>query len=520
MSAYARNNSSPGNRTKLYTVLGILIAIAVAIIIIAGNGVLERPVPAVTIGDETFNSAQLGYYYTNVQDSVNSDARMYASFGMSHPEGYDPSVKPADQMYDKENGVTWQQHFQNLAAEGLQETQILLDQAKEVGYTLSEKGQAEVETQMGYLKSRLAYNSVLTGYSENTCLKLLYGQHMTMKLMRACITDSVLASEYTNHYLEQLTYTDEVKNSTYESMKDNLDSYDYRLAFIAATPETDVDENGKAKEQTEEQTAAAMSIAKTAAQSMVSQVKRGADFNTVAMATVSESDRSSFSDPEYNHFTDAFGSSLNGIYGSWLKDSARKAGDVSLVESAGSGYYVVLFLNRERLNNSYETVDVWSVAVTAETTEATDEAGNVTKAPTEAQLSEARAKADDILSGWNAMGSDQEESFLSLADAYPGDKTVEASILSEASRSSYGAAFDKWAFALDTPLHDSTVLELTDSSGNVTGYRVVYLNAFGLPRWEAAVLKSLRENDYSLWFTALKEEYPITKLDGLSQVGL
>ena len=520
MSAYARNNPSPGNRTKLYTVLGILIAIAVAVIIIVGNGVLERPVPAVTIGDETFNSAELGYYYTNVQDNVNRQAQMYESFGMSHPEGYDPSVKPADQMYDKENGITWQQHFQDLAANALQETKILLDQADAAGYTLSEQGKLDVETQMGYLKSRLAYNSVLTHYSDSTCLKLLYGQHMTMKLMRACITDSVLAAEYADHYMEQLTYTDEVKNGTYESMKDNLDSYDYRLAFIAATPQTDVDESGKAKEPTEAQTAAAMSIAKTAAQSMVSQVKRGADFNTVAMATVSESDRESFSAPEYNHFADGFGSSLNGIYGSWLKDSARKAGDVGFVESAGSGYYVLLFLNRERLDTSYETVDVWSVSITAETTEATDEAGNVTNTPTEAQLSEARTKADAILAGWNAMGTKQEESFLSLADAYPGDKTVEASILNEAARDSYGAAFDKWAFSLDTPLYDSTVLELTDSSGTVTGYQVVYLNAFGLPRWESAVLKNLRESDYSIWFAKLKEETPLTKLEGFSQVGL
>jgi hypothetical protein len=520
MSAYARNNPSPVNRTKLYTVLGILIAIVVAVIIIAGNGVLERPVPAVTIGDETFDSAELGYYYTNAYDNVTSQAQMYASFGMSHPEGYNPSLKPADQMYDEENGISWHQHLQDLAANALQETQILLNQATAATYTLSEEGKAEVETQMGYLKSRLTYNSVLTGYSEATCLKLIYGKHMTMKLMRACITDSVLASEYANHYMEQLTYPDEVKDSTYESMKDNLDSYDYRMAFIAANPETDVDEEGKAKEPTEEQTAAAMDAAKSAAQSMVSLVKRGTDFNTAAMATVSEDDRESFSDPEYNHFVDTFGSSLNGAYASWLKDAARKAGDVNFVESDGSGYYVLLFLNRERRDNSYETVDVWSVAVTAETTDTTDAEGKVTSAPTEAQLGEARAKADEILSGWKAMGSNQEESFLSLADAYPEDNTVVASILSETPRNSYGAAFDQWAFSLDTPLYDSTVLEITDDFGNVTGYRVVYLNAFGLPRWEAAVLNSLRQNDYSLWSAKLAEESPITKLEGFSQVGL
>lgn len=520
MSAYARNNPSPGNRTKLYTVLGVLIAVAVAVIIIAGNGVLERPVPAVTIGDETFDSAELGYYYTNVYDNITSQAQMYASFGMSHPEGYNPSLKPADQMYDEEKGITWHQHLQDLAAEALQETKILLNQAAAAGYTLSEEGTAEIETQMGYLNSRLTYNSVLTGYSEATCLKLIYGQHMTMKLIRACITDNVLASEYTNHYMEQLIYPDEVKNSTYEDMKDNLDSYDYRMAFIAATPEADVDEEGKAQEPTEEQIAAAMATAKDTAQSMVSQVRRGADFNTAAMAAVSEEDRESFSDPEYNHFADAFGSSLNGVYATWLKDASRDPGDVDLVESDSSGYYVLLFLNRERRDNSYETVDVWSVTVTAETTETTDEDGKVTSAPTEEQLSEARAKADKILSGWKAMGSDQAESFLSLSEASPGDNTVAASILNETPRNSYGAAFDQWAFSLNTPLYDSTVLEFTDDWGNVTGYRVVHLNAFGLPRWEAAVLSSLRQNDYSLWFGKLKDEFPITKLDGFSQVGL
>jgi len=520
MSAYARNNQSPGNRTKLYVILGVLIAIAVAVIIIIGNGVLERPVAAVTIGEETFNSAELGFYYTNVYDDTNSNAQMYANFGMSHPEGYDPSKKPADQMYDEEKQITWHGHFQDLAVEALQETKILLDQAAAAGYTLSEDGLAQVETQMGYLKSRLAYNSVLTGYSENTCLKLIYGQHMTMKLMRECITNNVLASEYATHYMDQLTYTDEQKNTTYESMKDNLDSYDYRLAFIAATPQTDVDEKGEAKEPTEEQTAAAMVAAKAAAESMVSQVKRGADFNTAAMATVAEADREKFSDPEYNHFADALGSSLNSVYGSWLKDSARKAGNVTLVESSGSGYYVVQFLNRERRDNSYETVDVWSVAVTAATTETTDDQGNTTAAPTEEQLTEARTKAEAILSGWNAMGSTLEESFLSLADSYPNDENVAVSILNKSSRNTYEPAFDKWAFSLDTPLNDSTILEMTDSTGNVTGYRVVYLNAFGLPRWEAAVLNNLRQNDYTMWFGKLEAEYPITKESGYSEIGL
>jgi hypothetical protein len=209
------------------------------------------------------------------------------------------------------------------------------------------------------------------------------------------------------------------------------------------------------------------------------------------------------------------------VYGNWLKDEARRTNEVGVVKEEGSGYYVVQFLNRERRDNSYQTVDVNSIFVESETTTTTDEQGNSVQKPTDEQLAAAYEKTEGILAQWNAVTDPTTDAFLSLAaqDSKSGEPKSEA--LTEVARNTYGTDFDKWAFTpgLTSP-GNTVIVEATDSSGAVIGYRIMYLKAFGQSRWEYSAVTALRNVDYQDWYTSLQDQYPITQEEGMKQVGV
>lgn len=63
-------------------------------------------------------------------------------------------------------------------------------------------------------------------------------------------------------------------------------------------------------------------------------------------------------------------------------------------------------------------------------------------------------------------------------------------------------------FAQGRQVGDTTVVESTDSSGNVTGYQVLYVESFGEIQWKYQAASSLRSEDYNQWYEDLQAKYP------------
>ena len=70
------------------------------------------------------------------------------------------------------------------------------------------------------------------------------------------------------------------------------------------------------------------------------------------------------------------------------------------------------------------------------------------------------------------------------------------------------AALTDWLFAQGRQVGDTTVVESTDSSGNVTGYQVLYVESFGEIQWKYQATSSLRSEDYNQWYEDLQAKYP------------
>lgn len=502
----AREEQQEKTRMKIYTVIGVIIALLVAALLIWNSGFFQKRMTAVTIGDETYTVNDLDYYYYGIMNNTANYARTYAQYGIDM--GYDPDVSPADQMYDEEKGTTYAEYFRQTAVDNLQQVALLCSEAENAGYTLSADGQASVDDTLAQVKEY----SAKYGYSEEAYLKLLYGPYITKDVFLKNLTRSTLASEYQTYYTDSLPYTDTDLETYYKDHTSELDTYDFRYCLISGTAESTTDADGNTVEPTDEEKAAAMAAAKAKADEMVARYQAGEEFNALSAEYVDADSAESFADPEYNHVTDKLGSEVTSYaFSSWLTDAARHSGDIAAVEAEGSGYYVVLLNSRARLENSYQTVDVRHILVKAETNEAAADSTDPVL-PTEAQLADAYAKAEDILNEWKA-GAATSDSFAELANKYsddPGSNTS-GGLYKDVARGTMITSFNDWIFTSGREAGDTgIVVNTSGSSDDVLGYHVMYFQGPGEVRWKYQARTALASADYSEWLEAAKANYPVT----------
>ncbi len=539
------------SRAGLYTVIGVIIALLVAALLVWDSGILERSAPAVQIGEEKISATEVEFYYYEARSAMVQEADMYAQYDMEH--NFDPSKPDSEQIYQGEQ--TYADYFLESALKSMHSVVALTQEAKKAGYTLSEEGKEVYDSQLAQIKSDTHYASVVAGYSQATYIKMRFGPNSSMGLLKKVLADRSLAEDYAKHVYDQPVYDDAALETYYADHTSDLDTFDYRLCFIPATPVVDKDEEGNDLEATEEQTAAAMAEAKKSADAMVRRVQQGQDFNTVAAEYVDEANQEAFADPEHNHYTDVLGSEIASAYKGWFDEEGRKVKDVGSFESEGTGYYVLELVSRERREDTYLNADIWSIVVNAATTETVDADGNATSAPTEEQLAAAYKTAEDLMAQWNSTTDRTEEAFNALApkteadtataeapaaeeSATPEDSAPEdaqetqpeptitpapapsVEMIPEAVRSAYGADFDAFVFTPGAQAGGTTIVPVFDgNTGSTIGYRVVYLNAFGPVRWKGTAENALRSKAYETWYASVEANYEPEKLDGISSVG-
>ena len=94
-------------KAKLYWAIGIIIAILVAALLIWHTfffGKQNANATAATVGDQTYTTTEVSYYYYSVANGFTQQAQAYQQMGMDM--GYDPSLSPSEQTYNEEEGTT------------------------------------------------------------------------------------------------------------------------------------------------------------------------------------------------------------------------------------------------------------------------------------------------------------------------------------------------------------------------------------------------------------------------------
>ena len=170
------------------------------------------------------------------------------------------------------------------------------------------------------------------GYSYKAYLNVVYGSGMTPDIYESSVKDQLLVSKYAAAYSETLTFTDEEIQAYYDEHKNEYDLVDGEYVSISGSPETKTDDEGNTIEMTDEEKAAALEEEKAAvkeqAEALQARLEAGEDPEALA---------EEFSDSLYSSEValEQMGSTVNSEYSEWAYDSARRPGDITLVEYAG-----------------------------------------------------------------------------------------------------------------------------------------------------------------------------------------
>jgi hypothetical protein len=368
----------------------------------------------------------------------------------------------------------------------------IYEKAVEAGYTLSEEDSAAIDEQIasfGTYADNYGYSS-----AENY-VSAAYGRGCNEDIVRKLMEMSYIASDYSSDNYDSFSYTADQLSSWYEENKDSYDTFDYTYYLVPAdTVEvvSDVtdEETGEVSQQTtNEVTDETMAAAKEKADALAAEVT-DADSFAAAVAALE-------ADAKPSVQTLVSGNSLSSDYSEWMLDPARVAGDVTVAESANSGYYVVLFQNRD--DNSYNTVSARHILVNA-----VDADGDGTYSDEE--MATARSSIEAIYDEWKS-GDATEDSFAALANEKSEDSgsNTNGGLYENIYKGEMVDEFNDFCFAEGRQPGDTAIV--MGSTSSYSGYHLVYFVGEGEPYRNYLAETNLRRDDFQNWQTSITEGY-------------
>jgi len=496
----------------LYAAIGVVVAVLVVVLLVWHSGIFQRSATAVSVAGRDYHATDVAYYYA---------AAMQEAYSTSYG-AFDPRGDLRTQYVDANQTMSYHDRFLQSAVDSLVTVAAVENAAQAEGYTLTEDGRQQVEAAIEAMKA----SARQYGYDYAGFLKANYGQYMTPSAYKTCLERDMLINGYYDLMQERMAVSEEDEQAYYQEHADTLDSYDFRVVYINGSAPSGTDSDGNPVEPTEEESAAALQAAKLQADRFAAALREARDpeaaFVELAPDYVAESNRESYeNDPDYSLAEAMVGSNVNyygSAYASWLMEEGRAKGDVTVVES-GSGYYVVLFLDRYLEKGN--TADIRHILIKAELAAADDPATteiDESKVPTQAALDAARAEAQALLDQWNA-GDRTAEAFGALAEEH-SDDTGSSSNGGLYTGVYYGQmfpAFNDWILDPVRQPGETTLIENTQSGQQ--GWHAVYFQGWNTPLWRTTASDAVLNERMTDWLDGLTEGLEATQGSGVQYVG-
>jgi len=435
---------------RQWTIGSILVAILLIVILLLNSGFVYKHTTAVTVGSTRYSPAELSYHYINQYSNFVNQYGSYASlFGLDTTQGVASLDKQECSLVGE--GQTWRDYFMQSALSSLQQITALKDYAARNGITLDEEELASIETDL----SNAEASAKLAGFSSlNNFFAAQFGSGVNTATVRRMTADSQLASKTLQQYADSQEFSPEELEAYYASLDGSSDLFDYAYYFVAAASAEGEEAEATVTEQ-------ALLEARMTAEAIETAYRDGADIEdpTERLNAAVEAE---FDADSATVRSAVSGSSL-GDMSDYLRDASRKAGDVSVVESAaGDGYYVVVFLARE--DNHYPTVSVRHILIRVEP----DADGIYTPEANKAALD----RINEIKAEFES-GDKTEESFAALAEQYSEDagSNTNGGLYENIYKGQMVADFDAFCFA-GHKIGDIGVVY--GESSSYAGYHLIY----------------------------------------------
>lgn len=497
--------------------VGVIVLI-VAILFLNSSFFFTRTT-AVTVGDHSYTPAEMSYRYASEYNKfVNQYGSYAAMFGLDTSMGVAGLDSQPCSMV--ENG-TWKDYFMQAAEQQLISTAALLDYAAENGIILDEEELAAVEANFDGIDEA----AKVQGYGNaDKFFTAAYGTGVNKELVRQAALDDALAGKAYQQMRDSKEYSSEELEEYYQELNGDSDVFEYAYYRVAAETVESTDAEGNTTQTVTEET---MAAAKATADAILAAYEQGeaapaetaddeaeddeaapaAAAMTVEVQPISAKAADDFTarldaavsaevaDASSTHRSNVSGSSL-GDYKDWLMGS-RTAGDATVVESADTGYDVLVYLDRS--DNHYLTANVRHILVKA----VADADGNYT----DEAKAEALSKAEEILAEWKS-GEQTEESFAALAEQYSEDtgSNTNGGLYENIAHGQMVGEFDEFCFAG----HQSgdTAIVYGDN-GSYAGYHVMYYVGDGEQYSDHIARTALLSADMEQWLTELTEGYEV-----------
>ena len=476
-----------------------LVAAGVAVLVVAAlvlGSALPYQLTALTVGDESFSAAEMNQQYGSQYTSFVNSYGSYASlFGLDTSNG---PVGLEDQECYMTDGGSWRDYFLDAAKNAAIQTVALSDYAAENGIELTAEETAEVDAYFDGLEAEVklyGYSNVDQFFSSN------YGAGVDQDMVRDGYLASALCGKVIDTVTDSYTYTAAELEEQYQSYEGAQDIFQYLYYFVAAETVETVGEDGETGAEVTEET---LADAKTKADEIVKayEAAEGEDlearFNEAIASVVPEASATE---------QKSAGSSIIAAT-EWLMDEARVEGDITAeANSAGSGYYVMLFIDRN--DNHYKLAQVRHILVQAiadENGEYTDEAKAAAKADAEAILAEYQA------------GDKTEESFAALAELYSEDtgSNTNGGLYDAVAMGQMVEEFD--AFCFEGHEKSDTAIVYGESSA-YAGYHVMYYVGEGQQYSDYIAQNDLSSSAAAQWLSELTAQYETSEGFGMRLVG-
>lgn len=492
-----------------WTFGSIVVGLLIAAIIILNTNLFYTGTTAVQIGDQSYNTAQFSYYYKTQYYNFVQNYGSYAS--MLGLDTSSPLKKQTCSMLS--DGGSWYDYFKQQALSMMEQVTAMSDYAKKNNITLTSDEEAEIDTEMQSYATSASSNK---NYSTTSAyLSALFGRGCDEALVRGELERTALARKAYTTVSDSYTFTDAELEKEYQTKKDDFDTFDYTYYMVeakqvatAASTATDTTATNTTATDTTAQTAVTaetMAEAKATADKIAAAVKSGEaaqalSFDEAVKEITGSQDNSATAQ------TGISGSSITGDYAEWLKDASRKAGDITVVESADTGYWVVQFNGRD--DNHYQMAQVRHILIKAEASSDgtyTDEA-----------KATAKAKAQKIYDEWLA-GDKTEDSFAALAKQYSEDtgSASNGGLYDSIYKGETVEEFNNFCFASGRKTGDTGIVygeaaASSSSDSGYAGYHIIYYVGLGDLYSSYLAKNQLVSDKISAWQTDLLKGYTAT----------
>lgn len=493
-------------KKKLQWTVGTIIAILLVIVILVANSNLFYTVlPSVEIGDMSYTNAEYQYYYYSSYYQFCSAYSDYLSYFLDtrsplEDQAFDgtflslfgASVPEALSDTEKYPSPTWADYFRETALDNMTNITALYEKAVAAGYTLSDEDAASIDQQIASFDTYADYY----GYANaKHYITAVYGRGCNEKTIRNLLNMSFIASAYSSDNYDSFTYTGDQLKSWYDENKDSYDTFSYTYYLVAAdtadvvSDETDETTGETTQNTSSEVTDETMAAAKAKADALAARITDGESF-TAAVAELEDGAQPTAS-------AEVSGYSLSTAYSEWMLNASRRSGDVTVAESEGSGYYVVLFQGRD--DNSYNTVSVRHILIKAEDTD-----GDGTYSDDE--IAAAKSKIEDIYDEWKS-GAATEDSFAELANEKSEDagSNTTGGLYENVYKGQMVDAFNDFCFAEGRKPGDTGIV--MGSSSDYSGYHLIYFVGEDGSYRDYLAENKLRSQDFAAWQAGAVEGY-------------